>query len=287
MKLYELWMQYEASPQYERLAPKTKRLYWNGWMGLLSYRWATQDIKKIKRPDVIDIRDHFYNMPGKCRITLAVLNNLLKFAYARGWVEYNHAARIGDLPPLKEIQRWEEWEVDLFLQTAPDYLKDVMMMALYTGQRRSDLAEMKWADYDSRFIFVRQRKTGKELYVPVHPKLRMRLVEIRIRSQKHRTVPFILLNHFGQKWVPDTIRNSINRHNAKVGIVGKSIHGVRKTTASLLAEMGCSPAQIMSITGHSTLKEVTRYTAGADQKRLAEEAMTRWTHANEDYPTGP
>jgi hypothetical protein len=40
-----------------------------------------------------------------------------------------------------------------------------------------------------------------------------------------------------------------------------------------LAEAGCSHSEIKSITGHKTDKEVARYTAAADQSRLAERAM--------------
>ena len=52
-----------------------------------------------------------------------------------------------------------------------------------------------------------------------------------------------------------------------------SAHGLRKAAARRLAEAGCSPAQIKAITGHKGLAEVALYTAAADQKRLAHDAM--------------
>jgi len=52
-----------------------------------------------------------------------------------------------------------------------------------------------------------------------------------------------------------------------------SAHGLRKAAARRLAEAGCSNQQIKAITGHKTDKEVARYTAAADQIRLAEQAM--------------
>jgi hypothetical protein len=42
-----------------------------------------------------------------------------------------------------------------------------------------------------------------------------------------------------------------------------------------LAEAGCSANEIMSISGHTTMKEIVRYTVAADQARLARNAMTR------------
>ena len=54
-------------------------------------------------------------------------------------------------------------------------------------------------------------------------------------------------------------------------------HGLRKATASRLAELGCSTQEIMAITGHTTLKEVERYTAAARRKILAESAMAKFS----------
>jgi len=55
-------------------------------------------------------------------------------------------------------------------------------------------------------------------------------------------------------------------------------HGLRKPACRRLADLGCSGNVIASISGHSTLREVSRYTAAADQVRLARqgiEALTR------------
>ena len=54
-----------------------------------------------------------------------------------------------------------------------------------------------------------------------------------------------------------------------------SSHGLRKASATRLAEAGCSPHQIMAITGHKSLKEVEAYTKAAGQKGLAKSAMAR------------
>ena len=48
---------------------------------------------------------------------------------------------------------------------------------------------------------------------------------------------------------------------------GCSAHGLRKAACRRLAEAGCSANVIASISGHKTLKEVSRYTRDADQER--------------------
>jgi integrase len=52
-------------------------------------------------------------------------------------------------------------------------------------------------------------------------------------------------------------------------------HGLRKAACRRLAEAGCSGNEIMAISGHVTMKELVRYTAAADQARLARNAMTK------------
>ena len=51
------------------------------------------------------------------------------------------------------------------------------------------------------------------------------------------------------------------------------MHGLRKTAARMLAEVGCSTHEIASITGHAALAEIERYTKAANQKKLATAAI--------------
>jgi len=54
------------------------------------------------------------------------------------------------------------------------------------------------------------------------------------------------------------------------GLPDRSVlHGLRKAAARRLAEAGCTEKEIAAVTGHTTLKEVARYTRAVDQKRLA------------------
>jgi hypothetical protein len=42
-----------------------------------------------------------------------------------------------------------------------------------------------------------------------------------------------------------------------------------------LAEAGCSGNEILAISGHTTMKELVRYTAAADQAQLARNALAK------------
>jgi integrase len=61
----------------------------------------------------------------------------------------------------------------------------------------------------------------------------------------------------------------------EAGLLQRSAHGLRKLAATRLANAGCSDRQIMAITGHKTVSEVSRYTKTAEQAKLAEQAIAK------------
>jgi integrase len=52
-----------------------------------------------------------------------------------------------------------------------------------------------------------------------------------------------------------------------------SAHGLRKAGATIAANNGASSRQLMAIFGWDTIKQAEHYTRGADQQRLADDAM--------------
>jgi hypothetical protein len=50
---------------------------------------------------------------------------------------------------------------------------------------------------------------------------------------------------------------------------------LRKAAARRLAEAGCTEHEIAAISGHASLREISRHTKAADQKRLAVAAMDK------------
>ena len=65
------------------------------------------------------------------------------------------------------------------------------------------------------------------------------------------------------------------RELKRLGIRGLVFHGLRATAATRLAEAGATDRELMAILGHRSARMVTRYTRGADQKRLATAAITK------------
>ena len=52
-------------------------------------------------------------------------------------------------------------------------------------------------------------------------------------------------------------------------------HGLQQELHTIAAEAGGTPHEMMALSGHKTLGEVTRYTAAANRKKLAAEGMRK------------
>jgi integrase len=61
-------------------------------------------------------------------------------------------------------------------------------------------------------------------------------------------------------------------------------HGLRKASCRIMAESDCTVHEIKSVSGHRTLREVERYTAAVDNKRLAIRARAKVAAANNVVP---
>lgn len=74
-------------------------------------------------------------------------------------------------------------------------------------------------------------------------------------------------------WFRKLVKAVVDEEGKRLLPDGLSPRGLRKATCRRLAEAGCSAHEIMAISGHQTLAEVTRYTVAANRIHLAERAV--------------
>jgi integrase len=169
-----------------------------------------------------------------------------------------------------EHEPWPRELIERFLKEAKPSLRWAVKLALYTGQRRSDLVKMKWLDFDGEFIQVRQQKTGASLSIPCHKELRVEL------ESMPRISDTILVGDRGGPLLADSLSAAVRRQLREMGMDGYVIHGLRKNAAVELINAGCSDPQVMAITGHKTTDMVAHYSKKRDQRELASAAMDKW-----------
>lgn len=258
-----------ASAEWQLLEASTRDTY-RGIIERLRNDHGGQSVRAIQPHHVLKMRDKRAETPWAANKMVQVLRWMMAFAVARQWRADNPAAGLKSLKaPSVGFPAWTEadiarfeahWEVGTRERLAFDLL-------LYTAQRSGDVRQMGRQQICDDAILVRQEKTKAFLELPIHPQLRPSLQRVPTGQMLFLTTKSgagFTAGGFGN-WFRDAARAA--------GIEDRSAHGLRKSAATRLADAGCTEAQIKAVTGHTTSKEVERYTKARDQKRLAKDAF--------------
>lgn len=236
------------------------------------------------------IRDGMADRPEAANGLLKALRQVFAHGVQRGLVPSNPAAAVRYQPGSAEgFHAWTPAEVAQFEAHWPIGSKPRLALALllYTGQRRSDVVAFGRQHVREGWLHFTQAKNARRkpvrLALPIIPQLQ------RIIDATPSSGLSFLESDRGQPYTPASFGNAFRRWCSAAGLPHCSAHGVRKATAGMLAELGCSAHEIQAVTGHRTLKEVARYTAGAAQRVMAKSAMARLSAAGaaeEKVPPG-
>ena len=263
---------YYRSTSFKAVVESTKKTYRSSleWFRRHHGHRFLDDVSFAKLDAVISSRSE---TPSAANKLIKRLRQILKLAVKLGWIDHNPAKEL-EFYPTGEIHTWEIAEQQQFLRYWGPGTKArlAMLLHFYTGQRRSDIVEMKWNDINDDKISVVQFKTKSRLLIPIHPDLREEL-----SLQDGRPLQgTIIKTEYGKSYTRDGYGNWFRKVCDRAVLPKRcSSHGLRKASAVALAHAGCSANEIMSITGHKSLSEVARYTREADQLTLSESAMAR------------
>lgn len=255
---------YIGCAQFEKKAANTQRLY-RTYLNRFADLLPTAPAGKVERKDVVTLIDTMQKTPGAANMMRACVSALYVWARRRGYVENR---------PTDDIEVFEGGEhlpwPDELVNTALDDPKVSLAVHLlyFTAQRISDVVTMRWTQIGEGAITLRQKKTGKDMSIALHPRLAAKL------ASQTRDLRTILLNRKGQPFTEATLRYLIQ---SWAGDKGYKIvpHGLRKNAVNALLEAGCSVAQTASVSGQS-LQVVEYYSRRRDQSKLSSSAMLIW-----------
>jgi integrase len=260
---------YYASPEFLGLS-ETSRATYRGIIERFRAEHGDKRVVTIERQHVKAIIGKKASTPAAANNLLDRLKGLMAFAVDIGMRKDNPTAGLRGFKLKSDgFHTWTEAEIAAFEKRHPVGTKARLAMALmlYTGQRRSDAVTMGRQHVSNGRISVRQQKTAARLQVPLHPEL------VAILDATPATNLTFLVTEYGKPFTAAGFGNWFRDRCDEAGLPQCSAHGLRKAASRRLAEAGCSNQQIKAITGHKTDKEVARYTADADQVRLADQAI--------------
>jgi integrase len=137
------------------------------------------------------------------------------------------------------------------------YLHTIVVLAIATGMRYSEILNLKWKDvnFNKSWVILHETKNGETRQVPL-PEHALELLE---RHDKVRSIDTHYLFPGKDRKKPIDIRTAWETALKKSNIADFRFHDLRHTCASYLAMNGASLADIAAILGHKTLAMVKRY----------------------------
>lgn len=266
----EMAQAYLESGAFKERKQGTREDY-KDYIDVLIKFFGDDDRNSIRMSHVLAYRDTMLATPGKANAMIKCLRIVYGWGVTRDMVKHNPASFQGTpIRALKmgERQPWPEAAIERYIEEGETELAWVVQLGLYTGQRIGDVLKMGWGDISEGHLRVRQDKTGKELWIPLHKKLAGLLEAIPKRALR------ILTTAKGRVWTYNNFADQFMADRVNLGLTACVFHGLRKNAVNRLLEAGCTTQQVGSITGHSD-EMVSYYAKGVDQKALAKAAVVK------------
>ncbi len=262
---------YYGSVDFSNLKANSRTLY-RIVLDPLSRAHGHRKVKDMGRENARKIIEGIgASKPGMANLTRAILKRVLRYAVDRGWRNDNPMAGIAAYK-IGTRWTWTNEQLSAYEARWPLGTQERLDYAslLYSGQRGGDVVKMQRPSPKASTVTVKQEKTGTELVIPIHPEWRAAINAMPARGLS-------LIGDARGKPVKRPMLTLRIRAAAQAAGLPRACtaHGLRKALLRQLAEEGGTSKQIQAMSGHKSLKEIERYTAAADQARLAGEAMSK------------
>lgn len=197
---------YKKAPKWGQLKPATQADYTEK-MNTIEDKWGPEPAIQFTKPVMHEWYETLYRTRGAHRAKSLIRMMSILFSYAEliGWrpEDSNPCFRLQlvDPKPRNRVVGWGEF--DALVQTALDRerfgMALALRLALFTGQRQTDLIQARCRDFFQHDTGVwvwdlERSKRGNADLLPLHDEL-ARLIDARIRPDTDGDAPLLLDRH--------------------------------------------------------------------------------------------
>jgi integrase len=199
------------------------------------------------------------NKPATVNRLIATLKHMFTKAVDWEMVEEEVLKRIRKVKLMPEDNRrlrfLSKEEIQRLIEACSSHLQPIVITALNTGMRKSEILNLKWDQIDFRhgFIFLEVTKNGERREIPMNQMLQETLKKIQRRLDK----PYVFTDEGGKPF--KDVKRSFTAALRKVGIRDFRFHDLRHTFASHLVMSGIDLTTVKELLGHKTLAMTLRY----------------------------
>lgn len=232
----------------------------------------------IPQEKLIEMQDRMGATPSQADALIEAVAVMYDWAIERKYVQTNPARGIKPIYIKGEgATPWKAADVKKFYEKHKPGTKAhvAMSVLLWTGCRIEDLTMLGRGhecilDDVEALRWTPLKKGSSEVSIPLLAPLKT-----ATRAPKVQGATYVL-GRGGKPFASgDSMSAMFKRWCRDASLGHLSAHGVRKGLAELLAELGCSQYEIMSILGHSEAKTSEVYTRRVERWKLARSAIER------------
>jgi integrase len=233
--------------------------------------------------------DGLSGRPGKQAVSYSVLKQVEKYALVRDLVPRAFMSGVETERPQGGHLPWTDNDVALAEKHARPDLARAVTLGANTGQRGSDLIRMCPTDVEVyngvEGINVKQKKTGREVWVPITAPL-----AAAMKTWERRPGPYLTMLD-GSPWTRRQLSHAwdwekkSNKALEPIDKRGLVLHGLRGTACVRLQRAGATTREIANVVGMSE-PMVARYCRFSVQKENAVATIIRLNPRERDREHG-
>jgi site-specific recombinase XerD len=242
------------------------------------------EVRHLRRAHVEELLGRHVATPHKAKHLLVAIRKLLKVAIREGWRDDDPTHLVEWRPAYGGWKAWPEEAMATFeaFWAPGTAARTCYALALWLGNRRGDVAGVRWDQRVTRRIMIDgrmraidgfdlvQEKGGKELFLPITPMLR------EVLDAAPRTAETVLATAYGKPFSAKSLTGAMAHWTRMAKLpAGLTLHGLRKSLGVRLAEAEASTRQLMEVLGHDDIEHAELYSRQASQVRLAVQGMDR------------
>jgi len=277
------WTAFEASRKRRRPAPQTLQQYsfqWNRFERWLTVnRPAAIELRHVTEQDAADYANNLSKavVPSTSNRHITFLRGFFR-VLTKEKTSKMTGNPFAEIQPEKAVQQSRREltiaELIRVCTQATGELRTLLAIGIYCGLRLADAVLLDWGAVDlvRNYILNRNRKTGKEVSIPIHPSLAGILQEIPIKERTGDIMPEMAALYRVKR---DQVTDRIQAHFRACGIrtyqpgtgagTGKravlevGFHSMRHSFVSMNAAAGTPLGTMQNFVGHSNPSMTRHY----------------------------
>lgn len=278
-----LFHRYYASKDFLTHSPATRRdkqSVLNRYMDVVGHL----PFKKLRRSDVEGSQMKRAQTPGAADKFVKYLKVLFNWAIKEGLTDFNPANGVSKLNTSTGFHTWSPQQLAQYRGAYPlgTMARLAFELMLSFGVRRSDLVKLGPLNvFEGRIEFTPQKgDRGIPLSLPITPEL----AEALDACAPHQKT--FLVTEAGAPFTSNGFGNRMRKWCDDIGLTDCSAHGLRKSSATALAEAGATEKQLMAVFGWKDPKMARLYTETAEKRRMVNDAF-EYLAARKKVPLSP